>query len=93
MLTKGKQFLPPCSRGTKGINFFYVTKDNCEKKVDEIKLCKLKPVKGTMDLHTCKSHKNNLLIANTSCYCKDCLQGKLCGNWSVAAVTRGGDNP
>jgi hypothetical protein len=35
------------SRGTKGINFFYVTKDNCEKKVDEIKLCKLKPVKGT----------------------------------------------
>lgn len=46
-----------------------------------------------MDLHTCKSHKNNLLIANTSCYCKDYLQGELCGNWSVAAVIRGGDNP
>ena len=46
-----------------------------------------------MVLHACKSHKNNLLVVNTSCYCKDCLQGELCGNWSVAAVISGGDNP
>lgn len=70
----------------KGVHFFFVKKEDCEKKFDETKSCKLKPVKGTMNLHACKRDMNLLVTSQTSCYCDCCLKHLHCENWSITSA-------
>lgn len=79
------------SSSTKGIHYFFVPKDKCEKKAEEIKACQLQPVKGTMCLHACTGEINRLFTSNTSCYCNDCIHGKLCKTWNLTVSNAQGN--
>ena len=72
----------------KAISFFFVRKADCEEQAEELRKCALQPVKGTMSLHTCTKQGVNLLIANTSCYCDNCIEKEYCQHWTNANVTR-----
>ena len=72
----------------KAISFFFVRKADCEEQAEELRKCALQPVKGTMSLHTSTKQGVNLLIANTSCYCDNCIEKEYCQHWTNANVTR-----
>ena len=80
------------SSGIKAIRFFFVTKENCDVKAQDIQSCKLPPVKGTMSFHACTVDAGGLLTATTSCYCDDCRSGNRCNKWSIAASVSETDN-
>ncbi|KAK3092276.1 hypothetical protein FSP39_000626 [Pinctada imbricata] len=68
----------------KAVHFFYVSKEDCDRKAETTKKCRLPPVKGTMTLHACKSDSNLLITAPTSCYCEFCLKDRYCEHWLIS---------
>ena len=69
------------------VNFRFVSRDICEARAVSVASQSIKSVAGTMKLHAvvglgdCK-----ILYRNTSCYCADCLTGKMSCSWSKAST-------
>lgn len=74
----------------KEVKFLFVEKTECKKKLEEISRMKLKPVKGTMKLHTVAYDSVNaeLCFRETSCYCETCLKGDLCDSWNRQTMVK-----
>lgn len=73
--------------GIKGMEYFFVRKEDVDMKAEDLKNYRLKPVKGTMALHACKTDHSLLLTGNTSCYCDDCIKHTSCEHWSIVPAT------
>lgn len=68
----------------KEVKFLFVGKEECRKKLEELKLMNLKPLKGTMKLHAIAydSKTFELCTRETSCYCDTCIKGEVCEQWT-----------
>jgi hypothetical protein len=58
----------------KSIHFMYVSQSDCQEKANDVNTWNVKPVKGTMKIHTVVGKGKNMIMTSTvSCYCTDCL--------------------
>ena len=64
------------------VSFLYIEKERCEKKREDLKNVKIKPVKNTMKIRAVIGiSASELLTQSTSCYCLDCIRGDYCDAW------------
>lgn len=72
----------------KSIKFQYISRETCEETAEEVKAWMLKPLKGTMKLHSVIGKgEGKVLVRDTSCYCPDCLAGvNMCAGWKEESV-------
>lgn len=80
----------------KNVSFVFVSSEECEKKAVETGKLHLKPITGTMKIHSVLGKGNNSVsVRNTSCYCKICVSddSETCGTWRDETLVQKSSKP